>query len=217
MSTDHFHPDLASNAASFTSASPTFTPDGSRLAWAEKDGVHFANTADLGSCSAVTDGLLVAGAAYPFFGKADMSATAGVSQTGTTGGDGGTATTGDQGTKVCCSPPSAATFAIASSTTRTKLSRKGALTFAVTPAEAGSATVTGSDKLGKKTLRFKQRKLSLAAGKKATITVKLSNAHAWRVLKALKAHKKLTARVAVSMVAANGDVGSVQLAVKLRR
>jgi hypothetical protein len=33
----------------------------------------------------VTDGLLVAGAAYPFFGKADMSATAGVSQTGTQG------------------------------------------------------------------------------------------------------------------------------------
>jgi hypothetical protein len=85
MSTDHFQPDLASNAASFTSASPTFTPDGSRLAWAEKDGVHFANTSDLGSCSAVTDGLLVAGAAYPFFGKADMSATAGVSQTGTQG------------------------------------------------------------------------------------------------------------------------------------
>jgi hypothetical protein len=76
---------LASDAASFTSASPTVTPDGSRLAWAEKDGVHCANTSDLGSCSAVADGLLVAGAAYPFFGKADMSATAGVSQTGTQG------------------------------------------------------------------------------------------------------------------------------------
>jgi hypothetical protein len=37
------------------------------------------------------------------------------------------------------------------------------------------------------------------------------------VLKALKAHKKLTARISVSMRAANGDVGRVQLAVKLRR
>jgi hypothetical protein len=76
---------LARNAASFASASPTFTPDGSRLAWAEKDGVHFANTSDLGPCSALTDGLLVAGAAYPFFAEADTSATAGVSQTGTQG------------------------------------------------------------------------------------------------------------------------------------
>ena len=85
MRTDHFQPVLASNAASFTSASPTFTPDGSRLAWADKDGVHFANTSDLGSCSPVTDELRVAGAAYPFFGKADMSTTAGVSQTATQG------------------------------------------------------------------------------------------------------------------------------------
>jgi hypothetical protein len=76
---------LARNAASFTSASPTFTPDGPRLAWAEQDGVHFANTSDLGPCSALTDGLLVAGAAYPFFAEADTSATAGVSQTGTQG------------------------------------------------------------------------------------------------------------------------------------
>ena len=57
MSTDHLQPDLASNAASFTSASPTFTPYGSRLAWAEKDGVHFANTSDLRSCSATTGAL----------------------------------------------------------------------------------------------------------------------------------------------------------------
>jgi hypothetical protein len=61
MSTDYFQPDLASNAASRASASPTFTPDGSRLAWAEKDGVHFANTSDLRSRSAVTDRPLVAG------------------------------------------------------------------------------------------------------------------------------------------------------------
>jgi hypothetical protein len=197
----------AGNAASIVSASPTFTPDGSRLAWAEKDGIHFANTSDLGSCSAVTDGLLVGGAAYPFFGKADMSATAGF--------------VADH--KVCCPPPPPppppppGTFVIASSTTRAKLSSKGAMTFAVTPAEAGTATISGSVKLGKKTLHFNPRKLSLAAGKKATITVKLSKANARGVLKALKARKKLTARISVSMTAPNGDAGRVQLAVKLRR
>ena len=203
----------AGNASSFLSSSPTFTPDGTRLAWAEKDGIHAADTSDLGSCAAVTDRLLVAGAAYPFFGNADMSATAGVLQTTATSDQ----TTGDQHTAVCCSPPPATTFAIASAAKRAKLSRNGALTFAVTPAEGGSATVTASVKLGSRTLRFKPRKLTLAGRKQSTITVKLFKSDASRALKALKAHKSLTAKISISMTAANGKTGRLRLAIKLRR
>jgi hypothetical protein len=45
----------AANAADFVDASPSFTPNGSELTWAEKDGIHAASTADLNNCGSATD------------------------------------------------------------------------------------------------------------------------------------------------------------------
>jgi hypothetical protein len=154
----------------------------------------------------VTDKLLVAGAAYPFFGKADKSSTAGY-----------IASEEKEEHKTCCSPPPHGRFAIVSGTRRAKLARTGALTFAVRPGEAGAATARAFVKVGARKLRFKTRALRLAARATRKITIKLSRSAARRVLSALRAHRKLTATITVSMVAGNGDTGRLVLAVRLRR
>jgi hypothetical protein len=64
----------AGNIHNYSIASPTFSPDGSKLAWAENDGIHVANTANLDDCASVTQRLLAPGGAYPFFAKADAAA-----------------------------------------------------------------------------------------------------------------------------------------------
>ena len=58
-------------------ASPTWAPDGARLAWAEGDGVHVASVPDFGA-GCTTDGatptapLVIAGASEPDWGPADV-------------------------------------------------------------------------------------------------------------------------------------------------
>jgi hypothetical protein len=48
-------------------ASPTFSPDGTQLAWSENDGIHVANVSNLSNCASVTQSMLIAGAALPSF------------------------------------------------------------------------------------------------------------------------------------------------------
>jgi hypothetical protein len=66
----------AASASKFLAASPTFTPDGTRLAWDQADGIHSANTSNLDNCASAAGSLLVPGGAYPFFGQANESAAA---------------------------------------------------------------------------------------------------------------------------------------------
>jgi len=63
----------AASASKFLAASPTFTPDGTRLAWDQADGIHSANTSNLDNCVSASASLLVPGGAYPFFGQASES------------------------------------------------------------------------------------------------------------------------------------------------
>jgi hypothetical protein len=185
----------AANAATFTAASPTFTPDGSRLAWAEADGIHYANTSNLEDCATVTDGLLVAGGAHPFFGPAAEAPAPAPNPTPT-----------------CCSrPPGPKRFSISSSTKRAKLSRKGTLTFTITAAESGTGTATGTIAR----VHFAKAKMHLIARRKAKVTLKLSRKNVTRARKALKHKKKLTATLKLTATAANGDTASRTLAIKV--
>ena len=61
----------------YDSAGPSFSPDGTRLAFAEPDGVHIANVSNLSNCSSVTAPLVIPGATQPFWSAADEAANAG--------------------------------------------------------------------------------------------------------------------------------------------
>jgi hypothetical protein len=185
----------AANAAKFVNASPTFTPDGSRLAWAEADGIHFANTSNLDDCGTVTDGMLVAGGGYPFFGPANEAP----------------APPPPPAPPCCARPPSPNTFALSSTTKRAKLTRKGTLTFVVTATESGAGTATGA--IG--AVRFAKANLKLTAGRKTSVTMKLSKKDAARIRQSLKHRKKLTAKITVTATAAGGDTAKQTLSIRL--
>jgi hypothetical protein len=60
------------NAAAFpvpSHGSPSFSADGSVLAFAMDDGIHEISTANLADCASVTDKVVVPGGAMPFIGK----------------------------------------------------------------------------------------------------------------------------------------------------
>jgi hypothetical protein len=61
----------AADALDVRDAGPSFTPDGSMLAWGERNGVHVAATSNLDDCSTVSDRLLVPGGGQPFLSGAD--------------------------------------------------------------------------------------------------------------------------------------------------
>jgi len=61
----------------YYNAGPTFSPDGTRLALAEPDGVHIVSVSNLNNCASVTAPLVIPGATQPFWSAADESATAG--------------------------------------------------------------------------------------------------------------------------------------------
>jgi hypothetical protein len=61
----------------FANAGPTFSPDGTRLAFAEPDGVHIANVSNLSNCASITAPLVIPGATQPSWSAADEAANAG--------------------------------------------------------------------------------------------------------------------------------------------
>jgi hypothetical protein len=182
------------NAVNFLQASPSFTPDGSKLAWAEKDGVHAANTSNLDNCAAAGGSLLIAGGAYPFLGKAD------------------------EGTVPPPPPPPPAKFALSSSAKSAKLSKKGAITFSIKSNKSGSAKVSGTIAMpkGAKVIRFATRKVTLVAGKATKVTLSLSKRNAAAVRRALRRKKKLAAKVTVAGKATTGGSATLRLSLKLK-
>jgi hypothetical protein len=63
----------------FSSASPTFSPDETRLAWAEGDGIHVATLGALDDCAAIREQVVtLPGAWEPYWTPASLPAAAGV-------------------------------------------------------------------------------------------------------------------------------------------
>jgi hypothetical protein len=80
----------------FDNAGPSFSPDGTRLAFAEPDGVHIANVSNLNSCGSITAPLVVPGATQPFWSAADEAANAGYVAPSNGGSGGGGVVTPDK-------------------------------------------------------------------------------------------------------------------------
>lgn len=166
-----------SRISRFNTASPAFSPDGTRLVWAEDDGIHTA------SCAAPSDTLLIPGGAYPFFGTADASPAPPPSPAPS-----------PTPVPACCAPP-----ALSSTTKRARLSRSGRLTIAVTG--AGPLTATGTVKAGHRTLRFRTAHAKLTPGRTAKVTLTLAKRDARRAAAALR-HGRLTASITLTAGAA---------------
>lgn len=71
----------------FDNAGPTFSPDGSHLAFAEPDGIHIADVSNLGSCASVSAPLVIPGATQPFWSGAEEAANAGFPKPGSGPGE----------------------------------------------------------------------------------------------------------------------------------
>ena len=68
-----FRCELALEASdTYASASPTFSPDGTRLAWAGSDGIHVAALGALTDCAAIRQQVVtLPGAWEPYWSPAD--------------------------------------------------------------------------------------------------------------------------------------------------
>jgi hypothetical protein len=187
-----------SRISDFLVASPAFSPDGSRLVWAEDDGIHWTD----GSCR--PDGLLIAGGAYPFFGKGDWTPAPPPAP----------APPAPPAPPACCAAPPA--FTLSAAAGRVKLSRAGAITVTVTPSAAGTLKASGTIGAGRRVLRLHGASAKLAAGKPVRLTLALSKRDA-RSARSLLRHRRLSASVTLSATSAAGAHATRRLALTVIR
>lgn len=116
-------------------------------------------------------------------------------------------------------PPDKTPPTLASAAHSAKLSAKGALSFFITSNENATGTATGAISVPKlaKIVRFARRNVTLTANKATKITLKLSKRNAKLVRKALAAHKKLKARITLSVKDAAGNATTKRLSLRLKR
>lgn len=186
------------NIGNFAHVSPTFSPDGSKLAWVENDGIHEADTSNLDNCATVSGRLIIPDGAQPAFGQADEQIA--------------------PPPPPPPPPPPHRKITLRFGARTAKLSSKGVVSFSIKASESSSASVTGTVSLpkGAKVVRFAKRSVRLKARKSTKVTLKLSKKNAAVVRRVLKRKKKLTAHITVSAKAASGDKGSGKLAIRLR-
>jgi hypothetical protein len=119
----------------------------------------------------------------------------------------------------CPPPPDKTAPALSASAHSAKLSKRGTISLFVTSNENSTGTATGTISVPKlaKTVRFAMRSVTLAAGKRTKLTLKLSKKNAALVRKALAKRKKLTAKITLSVKDAAGNPTTKKLSLKLKR
>jgi hypothetical protein len=175
----------AGNAERFLFVSPTFSPDGTKLAWVERDGIHVANTSNLDNCASTSGRLLVPGGAEPFFGQAEVA------------------------------PPPAhfklsSSTKRAKLSSRGRLTFAVNTSQSATVTASGTIAVSKASKA----VRFTSRKVKLRRGKRTKVTLALSRRNA-RVVRAAMRHHRLAARITLSGRTASGATARRSLVIKL--
>jgi hypothetical protein len=174
---------------SYIGAGPTFSADGSRLAWAQQDGIHVASLGDLSDCSAIKQQTIGApGDTQPYWTPAATIA-------GTPPPSGGTT-----------SPPGKLKLTVKVRSSRKLLLGRGIL-LRVTCSAACAPRV--SLRLGVKTAhRAGTRRIAATAGKRLTaagtvrmrVKLRRSVARGLRRLSAFRIHLRVSATGAPSVV-----------------
>jgi hypothetical protein len=101
----------------------------------------------------------------------------------------------------------------------TKLSRSGSVSFFLTPDEDATGTATGAVSVpsnASRSLRFKTARLKLKRGVKSKVTLKLSKNNAAKVRRALR-HKRLKAKVTITLIDTSRNKSAKTLTLKLKR
>ena len=95
----------------------------------------------------------------------------------------------------------------------TRVGRPGRVTLTATCDQAGTLTLSGSVKIGRKTYRFKSGRSTAIAGRARTIALKLPAA----ALRAVRARKRASATFTLLAGNANGQSKTTAKAARLRR
>jgi hypothetical protein len=114
-------------------------------------------------------------------------------------------------------PPDTTPPALSASGRRAKLSKRGSISFFVRSNENATGQAALSLRVPKatRTVRLTKRGITLAAGKRTKVSLKLSKRHATRIRKALTKRKRLTARVTLTFEDAGGNSGTEKLRLRL--
>ena len=100
---------------------------------------------------------------------------------------------------------------------RQKLRRRGVSIALRCPDENCTAVTRASVKVGRRTLRFGTRTIKLNGGTRAVVRLTLSRRNAARVLRALRAKRRLTVRLRVDVKDAVGNAATRRFSFRLRR
>ncbi len=116
-------------------------------------------------------------------------------------------------------PPDTTPPTLSASGTRATLSKRGSISFFVTSNEnaTGRATLSLRVPDAARTIRVTKRDITLAAGRRTKVSLKLSKRTATRVRRALATNKRLTAKLTLTFEDAAGNAATDQLRLRLRR
>jgi hypothetical protein len=102
---------------------------------------------------------------------------------------------------------------------RAKLSKRGSVSFFVMSTESATGHAALSLRVPKaaRTVRFTKRNITLVAGKRTKVSLKLSKRNATRVRNALTTKKRLTAKLTLTFEDAAGNATTEKLNLRLKR